>query len=515
MKKYNLLIYALALVKLAVPFFLQNSIYEPHRDEMLYLAEGSHMAWGFMEVPPLLSVFAWLIHICGDNFFWVKFWPSLFGALTFLVTGRIILSLGGRAFAILLGFIPFIFGGYLRVHFLFQPNALEYLGWTCIVYALISYVQTGKVKWLYWMGIFCGLGMLSKYSVAFLIVSLLFGLAVTKQRKIFTNKHFYFSILVGSLIFLPNLLWQYTNHFPVLYHMNELQRTQLQYISPGSFLAAQLIMNLPCFFIWLTGLYALFFVKRFRDHMYIGIAYLGVITLLLIGHGKSYYSLGIYPVLFAFGACQLEQLTLFRFAITRYIMIIIPALCGYWLIPIALPTKPPEQLTAFYGKMRSAHALGILKWEDGKDHPLPQDFADMLGWEEMAQKAGKAYNALDANEKSKTLVFCDNYGQAGALNYYRKKYGLPVTYSDNASFLYWMPDSEQYDNILLVTYDEKEMEHDFIKDFSSVTLVDSVTTKYARERGDLIIMMKGMNDKMRNMFKEKIRKKKAKTSPGM
>ncbi len=513
MKKYNLLIYILAIVKLVVPFFLQHSIYEPHRDEMLYLAEGSHMAWGFMEVPPLLSVFAWLIHICGDGLFWVKFWPSLFGALTYIITGRIVLSLGGRAFALLLSFLALIFGAYLRVHFLFQPNALEYLGWTCIAYTLIRFIQTENNKWLYWMGVACGLGMLSKYSVAFFIVSLVLGLALTKQRKTFTNKHLYFAALLGFLIFLPNLLWQYANRFPVLYHMEELQRTQLQYISPASFLADQLIMNIPCFFIWLTGLYSLFFVKRFREHMYIGIAYLGVIALLLLGHGKNYYSLGIYPVLFAFGACQLEQLTLFRFAITRYIMVLFPVLLGYLILPILLPTKSPENLATFYTKSKTIQKAGVLHWEDGKNHPLPQDFSDMLGWEEMAQKAGKAYNALTPEEKSKTLVFCDNYGQAGALNYYRKKYGLPVTYSDNASFLYWMPDSDQYDNILLVTDDEKEMEHPFIKDFVSVTLVDSVTSKYARERGDLIIMMKGMNDKMRNMFKEKIRKKKAKTGP--
>ena len=134
MKNRNWLIYALAFVKLVTPFLLQNPIYEPHRDELLYLAEGSHMAWGFMEVPPMLSVFAWLIHIFGDGLFWVKFWPSFFGALTYLFTGKIITSLGGKAFSLLLGFLPFIFGSYLRVHFLFQPNFLEifFLDITCL-----------------------------------------------------------------------------------------------------------------------------------------------------------------------------------------------------------------------------------------------------------------------------------------------------------------------------------------------------------------------------------------------
>ncbi len=225
--------------------------------------------------------------------------------------------------------------------------------------------------------------------------------------------------------------------------------------------------------------------------------------------------MGVYPVLFAFGACELEQVTIFRFTLTKILIVAIPVFLGYAAIPILLPVKEPQALVDYYIHEKYPEKLGVLKWEDGKSHPLPQDFADMLGWEEMARKAGKAYHKLDAAEKAKTLVFCDNYGQAGALNYYRKKYGLPVAYSDNASFLYWMPESDPYENLLLVTDDPNEMQYDFVKDFKSVTLEDSVTSTYARERGSLIIMMKGMNEKMRNMFKEKIAKKKARTAPGM
>ena len=162
MKNTNRLLYALAIIKLIIPFFLQNSVYGPHRDEMLYLAEGSHMAWGFMEVPPMLSVFAWLIHLFGDGFFWVKFWPSLFGSLTYLVTGKIIQSLGGKAFALFLAFLGFLFSAYLRVHFLFQPNFLEIFFWTLIAYTMIRFVHTQQNKWLYYFGLCCGLGMLSK-----------------------------------------------------------------------------------------------------------------------------------------------------------------------------------------------------------------------------------------------------------------------------------------------------------------------------------------------------------------
>jgi len=509
MRHRNRIIYLLALVKFVLPFILQSSYYEPHRDEFLYLAEGRHMAWGFMEVPPLLSVFAWLVHICGDGIFWIKFWPSLFGAFTFIIVGRTIVSLGGKAFAILLGFLPFVLDVYLRVHFLFQPNFLEIFFWTMMAWSVISFIQTGQNKWLYIFGISVGLGMVSKYSVSIFAVSMILGLLLTPQRKIFANKHFYAAGLLGFLIFLPNLLWQYQHHFPVVFHMKELQQTQLQYISPAGFLIDQLIMNLPCVFTWFTGLCWISFSRKTKQYRFLGLGYLFVIVLLLISHGKNYYSLGVYPILFAFGAYQLEQLTIARLKIVRYALIVFALCIAYIFIPIALPLFEPGRLAAFYEK-RHVEKTGVLKWEDLKNHPLPQDFADMLGWEEMAKKMSSAYHTLDSNEKKSTVVFCDNYGQAGAVNYYRDKYNMPEAFSDNASFLYWMPAKPDFNNIVLLTDDEHEMEHAFIKDFKSARLSDSVTSPFARERGSLIIVLKGADSSFKKFFIEKLEKDKAK-----
>ncbi|HMH33226.1 MAG TPA: glycosyltransferase family 39 protein [Puia sp.] len=506
--KANRLLFFLALIKFILPFLLQHPLYEPHRDEFLYLAEGNHMAWGYMEVPPLLSVFAWLTHLFGDGMFWMKCWPSLFGALTFYVSGRIIISLGAGSFALLMAFLSFVLTGFLRVHFLFQPNFLEIFFWTMIAYALIRYIQEGKNKWLYVFGLSVGLGMLSKYSVCFMVFSVLLGLLLTRERRIFRNKHLYFAGLLAFLVFLPNLLWQWIHHFPVLHHMKELQETQLQYISPLSFLGDQLIMIAPCTFVWLVGLWMVGFSGKFRTFRFIGWTYVIVIALLLIGRGKSYYSLGIYPCLLAFGSVQLEQFTASRFAWLRYAFVILPLALAYYIIPVALPILPPVPLAAFYQRTHM-EKVGVLKWEDLKNHPLPQDFSDMLGWKEMAQKMAKAYETLDSAEKKQTMLFCDNYGLAGAVNYYGKKYGLPEAYSDNASFLYWMPGQSRIINLVLLTDDEKEMEHQFIKEFSSAVLIDSVTNPFARERGDLIIVLKGANERFNQMFREKIEKKKA------
>ncbi|HTL06968.1 MAG TPA: glycosyltransferase family 39 protein [Chitinophagaceae bacterium] len=509
MKRHYWLLYLLAIVKLTLPFLLQDAIYEPHRDEFLYLAEGKHMAWGFMEVPPLLSVFAWLVNLAGGSMFWIKWWPSLFGALTFLLVGKTILSLGGKSFALLLGFLPFVTGVYLRIHFLFQPNFLEIFFWTLMAFSLVCFVQTRNNYWLYSFGMAIGLGMMSKYSVIFFTASLLAGLLLTRQRTIFLNKHLYFAGLLALLIVLPNLAWQYNHHFPVVYHMKELSDTQLQYVSPAGFLTDQLLMNLPCVVTWLAGLAWLLIARQAAGYRFVGIAYLTVLLLLLVGHGKNYYALGAYPILFAFGAWWLEKATAVKFRVTRYALVLLALVLGGLLLPLALPLAAPRKLEQYY-QQRNIDKTGMLKWEDLQNHPLPQDFADMLGWKEMATKMAAAYQQLNPAEKAKTMLFCDNYGQAGAVNYYGNTLGLPPVHSTNASFLYWMPATPQFDNLVLLTDDTHEMEHDFIKNFTSATLFDSVSNSYAREKGSLIIILKGADEHFKEFFRKKMADEKAK-----
>ncbi|MEO6814810.1 MAG: glycosyltransferase family 39 protein [Ginsengibacter sp.] len=503
MRKINRLILLLAIVKLILPYLLQNSYYEPHRDEFLYLAEGQHLAWGYLEIPPLLSIFAWLTHAFGNSIFWIKFWPDLFGVFTFILSAKIVQSLGGKAFAVFLVFLPFVFGAYLRVFFLFQPNAPEIFFWTLIAYSTIRYIQTAKNKWLYIFSVGTGLGMLSKYSVVFFVISILLGLLVSKQRKIFLNKHLYFAGFIALLIFLPTLAWEYNHHFPVIVHMKELQKQQLQYINPSGFLLGQIIMNLPTFFIWIAGLYFVAFSsegKRFRAFAW---AYVFVISLLLYFQGKDYYALGIYPVLFAFGAYHLETFAQLHSRVWKHVFVIIPVLLGILVIPILLPVAKPEPLSNYYRVMKTEKA-GVLKWEDQKNHPLPQDFADMLGWEEMTQKMAQAYAKLDSNEKKNSILFCDNYGEAGAVNFYGNKYNLPEAYSDNGSFLFWIPKNKNVENIILITDDKQEMQHLFIKQFASAVAFDSVTNIYAREYGSLIIILKGPSEQFKNEFRKKI-----------
>jgi hypothetical protein len=503
------LIYVLALVKFLLPFLLQHSAYEPHRDEFLYLAEAHHMAWGYLELPPVLSVLSFVTNVFGGSLFWIKFWPSLGGALTYVLVGRMVLLLGGGRFALLLSFLPFIFGYFLHVHFMLQPNFLEMLAWTSMAYGLMLYVRTGKPNGLYLAGIGFGLGMLSKYSVGFFAGSLLLGLLLTPERKVFRNRHFYYSLLAGLLIFLPNLFWQGAHGWPIVHHMGELKRQQLDQVSRWNFLLDQLSYNLPGLPVWVAGLYWLFATAEGKPYRLAGWAVVLVLAFLTAEQGKSYYAMSAYPVLFACGAVCLERVTTAvrrgwgRGRGWRWGLVVFSVLIGCYFDMIALPMLPPGRLVAYYEGNTLFRRLGFLRWEDQKDHPLPQDFADMLGWKELTEKTARVYHSMDSVGGNKTVLDGGNYGEAGALDYYGRVYGLPAAMGHGANYLLWTPeDFYTHDTFILTTDNRNELHDDFMKKFGYAVAVDSVTTPYAREFGSYIILMKQPTEAAREQWKK-------------
>ena len=145
----------------------------------------------------------------------------------------------------------------------------------------------------------------------------------------------------------------------------------------------QLRFNLPCIFIWLSGLLWVSFSAAGKPYRFVGWAVAIAIAIITIGHGKGYYGMPVYPVLFGFGAVCLERWTAGKLNYLRYAMIIFSVIVGFYFDAITLPFLQPPQLAAFYKANSIFKKNGFLQWEDQKDHPLPQDFADMLSWKEM------------------------------------------------------------------------------------------------------------------------------------
>ncbi|MFZ1306489.1 MAG: glycosyltransferase family 39 protein [Ferruginibacter sp.] len=480
------LIIVLAIIKFILPFFLQHPVYELHRDEFLYLEQGHHLAWGYMEVPPMLSWLAWISNFLGGNFFWVKFWPSLFGALTLMITCRMVLEMGGGLFSILISGLSIMLSAYLRLHFLFQANFLEVFWWTMAAYFMIRFINTNHIKYLYWIGFAFGCGWLAKNSVSFFIIGFGVALLLTKHRHLFLNKHLYGAGALAFLIALPNLLWQYNHNWPLIHHMNELRETQLKYINPADFLKEQVLMFFAAFYIWIMGLIWLF-TRAGKSYRLLAWIYLTVILVLAITSGKNYYSLGAYPMLFAAGAVGLHQWTGNKLKWLRWVAVALILFLSWVVAPMSMPLWEPGKLAAFY-KEKKLDETGFLRWEDQQDHSLPQDFADYLGWKEMAAKAESFYQSLPKQIKDSTIIYCRHYGQAGALKYYGKQKDFTNhVITDNGSFLQWIPNDLSFKHLIFIGRKIPEKDDEVFQHFENVTVIDSVSYLHSRQLGDKII----------------------------
>jgi len=307
------------------------------------------------------------------------------------------------------------------------------------------------------------------------------------------------------LIFLPNLVWQWTHHFPVLHHMEQLARTQLVYVSPASFIIGQLLMLLPGIAVWIAGLWFYLVTGRGKPYRWLGWIYITVIVLLLVLHGKVYYSLGSYPMLLGAGAVYISHLTASGWPkwVRRPILVLFVIGLGIRMLPLLIPVYPPSVMAQYCKQFRFA---GVTRWEDNTIHPLPQDYADMLGWKQIGMKTAQVYAGLDSATRSRTIIYGDNYGLSGAAAYYGRNSGLPPVQGKEASFLLWTPLNQHVDNVLLLTDDSTDATKPMLlENFREVRVMGRISDPYSREYGDLLLMCYGASPDFNVWFNARTR----------
>jgi 4-amino-4-deoxy-L-arabinose transferase-like glycosyltransferase len=266
MTKNTLILLGFVIIKFGLQYALVSPEYDLQRDEYLHLDQANHLAWGYTSVPPATSWISYLIDFLGNTPFWVRFFPTLFGALTIVVVWKAIETLNGNLFALILGATSVLLSSILRLNVLYQPNSLDVLSWISFYFFLIKYIQTGKSKWLFVLAIVFALGFLNKYNIIFLLLGLIPAILVSEQRKVLTKKAFFMSILLGLTLVSPNLWWQYTNHFPVFHHLKELSETQLIHVNRWDFLKSQVLFFVGCSFVILAAMYALWAHEPFKRY---------------------------------------------------------------------------------------------------------------------------------------------------------------------------------------------------------------------------------------------------------
>jgi Dolichyl-phosphate-mannose-protein mannosyltransferase len=449
------IVLTIALAKLLFHCYYNNR-YGYFRDEFDYMACGDHLAWGYVDQPPLIP---FLIHVCravlGDSLRAVRFIPALASSLLVVQTAVLAREFGGRRYALLLSAVTAVVAPqYLSNGSLLGTNCLEPNLWMgCAYFVILAVRRNDPRSWL-WFGVVAGLGLEEKYSIALFGFGIVVGLLLTEQRRVFAHKWIWLGGLAAFLMFLPNLLWNIHYRWPFVQLMRGIRAEGRDVVLPLlPYFFQQTLLVLPLTApIWISGLIALFFSERLKMYRVLGWSYLVCFTVFFVLHGKNYYLAPIYPMLLAAGAVTIEnhfERRRLRWMKPAIFVLLIAA--GVHLAPVVVPVLSPE---GFIDYMKYLPKLPVM--EHGHERAvLPQWYADQFGWEEIVAETAQAWNRLSPEERSDCGIFAQDYGQAGGIDFLGRRYGLPRALSGHQTYFLWGPRGYS-GNCLIVLDDRRE-----------------------------------------------------------
>jgi hypothetical protein len=439
---------------------LTNGRYGYFRDELNFLACSDHLDWGYVDFAPLVALLTRVSRMAlGDSLHAIRFLPALAHGAEIVLTGLITRELGGKRFAIFLACVcvwmaPVVLNNATRL----SMNPFEPLFWMGCIYFLLRAINGDEPKLLVCCGVMLGLGLQNKHSTAFFFVSLLAGLLATPARRLIFTKWFWIAAAVALLIFLPNVLWQVQHHFPTLEAQRNVKATHKNVeLAPVAFFKQQIMMlNMASVLVWIAGLGFLLFGKRTKPWRALGITYLVFLGIMMALKGKDYYLAPIYPMLYAAGGVFWETLTEARTRL-RWVRIAVPAAVitmGLIAVPLVVPILPVEKIVPYMG------ALGIkMSRTEVQDRgPLPQHFGDEFGWPEMVSEVAKVYNALPPEQRAKTGILAGTYGDAGAIDFFGPRLGLPKSISGHQNYYLWGPRGYTGESLIFLHYDLEDVQ---------------------------------------------------------
>ncbi len=448
-------IWAIALAKLIFHIYFNNR-YGYFRDEFDYMSCGDHLAWGYVDQPPLIP---FLIHISrallGDSLRSIRFVPALASSLLVVQTAVLAREFGGRRYALLLSAICAVIAPqYLSNASLLGTNCLEPNLWMGGVYFVILAIKRNDPRYWLWFGVIAGIGMEEKYSIAVFGAGIVVALLLTEQRRVFLNKWIWLGGLAAFLVFLPNLLWNIHYDWPFVQLMRAIRAEGRDVVlGPVDFFFQQtLVINPLTAPIWLAGLFALLFSARLRPYRVLGWCYLVCYVAFFVLHGKNYYLAPIYPMLLAAGAVVVETaISRPRLTWLKPAIAILLLASGVHLAPIVVPVLSPDRFLAYTRYLpfklpmnEHAHARAA----------LPQGYADQFGYEEIADETVVAWNRIPAQERPDCGIFAQDYGQAGAIDFFGRVHGLPGAMSGDRSYFLWGPHG--YSGDCMIVLDDRQ-----------------------------------------------------------
>ncbi len=410
------------------------------RDELYYLACTRHLAWGYVDQPPLSIWLLWLVtQTLGTSLFAIRLLPAVAAAAIVWLTGLMARTLGGDRFAQVLAMLAALVApDYLGIASVYTMNVFDIFFWTLAAYLLIRILMADEARLWPWLGFVLGLGLLNKISVLWLGFGLACGLLFTRERRWLRTPGPWVAGLIAAVLFLPYVLWQIPNHWATLEFIHNATTQKMAGVSPVAFVRDQVLDMHPLTApIWMAGLAFYLFSRRARRVQALGVIYVAVLLILIVnGKSRAGYLAPAYTMLFAAGALAIERgIRRIRWEWLRPAVLAILLAGGVMTAPLAMASLPIPSYIAY------AQAVGLKPSTEEKKTvgALPQFYADMQGWPAMVKAVAQVYNGLSPADRMEAAVFAGNYGEAGAIDLFGPRLGLPAAISSHNNYWIWGP----------------------------------------------------------------------------
>jgi 4-amino-4-deoxy-L-arabinose transferase-like glycosyltransferase len=449
-----LLLPALAQIALHL---LTTGRYGIFRDEYYYLACAARPDWGYVDQPPLsIWILQGWVAVFGDSVQSIRVLPTLSGAGLVFLTGAIAAEMGGRRWAqFLAGLGAAVGGAGLVICGFYSMNAFDILFWAAAYLVVVRVARTGDGGAWLTLGLILGFGLLNKIGLLVFGTALAGGLLLSRHRRQLLDGRLWFAGALALAFLLPYFLWNLSHDWAGLEFIENARAYKIAAMPPLDYLKEVVLENNPAAaVIWLPGLLWLLFARG-RPFRVVAFMFLITTAILMLQKSKPYYLASSFCVLLAAGGVAWERWT--DRGGLRWVPAVLAANLAAGAVimaPLAVPLKSPEDLVPYLKR------LGIMPRaaEVGHTSVLPQHFSDRQGWEELARTVSAAYSGLTAGEQARCVIVASNYGEAGALEYWSRRYPLPPVYSGHNSYWFWGPPPPSRNIFIAVGYDRDDLE---------------------------------------------------------
>jgi len=441
-----------AVIKFAMHLYMDPS-YGFFFDELYTIALSRHLAFGYVDLPPLVPALVALSRaVLGESLLAMHIVPALAGAVTLIFVCLITKEFGGKLFAITLSALIFIAVPlWLSLDSIFCYDCIDQMVLAGFLYTLVRFLQSGNRKLWLLLGLIAGIACLTKMTILFLGPGFLVALLISKYRKDLLTPWPWLGAAICLVIVSPYLFWQMANDWPTLeYWRNYGTHRVYQASVQQYFINIRVYMN-PIFLpLWIVGLYRIFRRMNGTNYAFLGLLFLFTLVLMFYLHASARMLGALFIPFIASGAvCIEEVLTGARWKTMMRALPIAYALgAGLVVLPSSLPILPIDTVAGMNSYARFSYQS--LREFNGGSSYLPELLIGRLGWDGMVEDVAGVYNALSAEDRAVAGIYADTYPSAGAIDQLGRQYGLPHAVSGSLTYYLWGP-GYTWDVMIIVT----------------------------------------------------------------